>query len=210
MSDPVLDLELCQGEAGYLSLEIFHLEDEEFAFYYDDTLVAISDSYASEQGTVYNLFVENPIPEGTIQMIASDGCAFDISVPIQPLPEPVFSFRSPSYEVNSIILAREEITFSNHSDKGYTQSEWIFGDGTAHVYVRSDSTSPVRHSYAISGNYFVTLRNYNSHGCSNESTTALQVGKGYNVLAPTVFTPNNDGINDTFEVLFSGFLRVDF
>ena len=67
-----------------------------------------------------------------------------------------------------------------------------------------DSIIPVRHT-GISGTYFTTMRIYNDIGCSEEICTN-SVGKGYNILVPNVFTPNNDLVNDNFRPLFSGFL----
>ena len=41
-------------------------------------------------------------------------------------------------------------------------------------------------------------------------TKTITVGKGYNILAPNVFSPNNDGINEFYRLIFSGFKKVEF
>ena len=89
--------------------------------------------------------------------------------------DPNFEFTSVNFEASGNILAREEVTFENTSTDPFSVSEWIFGDNTPSefVYVRSESTSPTRHEYGISGTYFATLRIYNDIGCSEEITKPI-------------------------------------
>ena len=91
-------------------------------------------------------------------------------------------------------------------------STWSFGDGTELVQKDRVAGGPkyIRHTYGISGTYFVTLRIKNTIGCEKEITKKITVGKGYNILAPNVFTPNNDGVNDRFKVVFTGFESLSF
>ena len=90
-----------------------------------------------------------------------------------------------------LVLAREDITFTNKSTGTYTFLEWDFGDGTPveRFYPFSGTTSPVIHQYGIDGTYYATLRLYNSVGCFEELVKVITVGKGYNILVPNVFTP---------------------
>ena len=207
---PILDEQLCQGNTGHVALEIFHSQEQNVAFYYNDRLLTVTNKVETAEGTLYSLFVEDPEDDGKIRVATSDGCTLEIEVPIRPVTIPSFTYSSPSFDATGNILAREEVTFTNTSENDYSYSEWIFGDSTEHLVVLTGTASPVRHTYGISGNYFVTLRNYNSLGCSNEISIPIKIGKGYNILAPTVFTPNNDRVNDTFTLLFSGFLSVRF
>lgn len=51
---------------------------------------------------------------------------------------------------------------------------------------------------------------YNTNGCVQEITHVVVVGKGYNITLPNVFSPNNDGMNDYYRPLVSGFKEVEF
>jgi hypothetical protein len=110
-----------------------------------------------------------------------------------------------------VLLAKEEITFTNTSEPPFYYSEWNFGDGSQTQQIQTDGLSnPVMHSYGIAGTYYVTLRNYSRLGCFKEYTEQLLIGKGYNIIAPNAFTPNGDLYNDHYRILFSGFERVLF
>ena len=59
-------------------------------------------------------------------------------------------------------------------------------------------------SFENSGNYDVLLYVENDFGCSDEIIHSVQVDDEFNVFVPTAFTPNNDGLNDVFEVKGNG------
>ncbi len=210
ISGPMIDMDLCQGQSGQLLVELSQLENELFAFYYQNELISVTNQTNTEKGKLYTLYIENPQETGALQIASSKGCNISVSVPLFPIEEPRFEYRSPSFEATQTILAREEVTFRNTSTGDYTHTEWIFGDHTVPLIVQRSALTPVRHTYGISGNYFVTARNYNSLGCSKEKTISIKIGKGYSVLSPTVFSPNKDNINDQYRVMFNGFLSVRF
>ena len=56
----------------------------------------------------------------------------------------------------------------------------------------------------------MTLRIYNEAGCFLETSQRVAVGKGYSIIVPNVFSPNNDGINDLFRPLTSGLSTIRF
>ena len=43
-----------------------------------------------------------------------------------------------------------------------------------------------------------------------ETTKQVAVGKGYSIMVPNVFSPNNDGINDFFRPLTTGLSTIRF
>ena len=127
------------------------------------------------------------------------------------LGEVSFNFSSASLETTEVILAREEITFENTSTNPYIRSEWIFGDFSPPLVISNLATSSrVRYAYPVSGAYNVTLRIYNEAGCFKETNQIVSVGRGYSILLPNVFSPNNDSINDLFRPITTGLSKITF
>lgn len=72
---------------------------------------------------------------------------------------------------------------------------WDFGDGTG-----SDEVNPI-HDYDGLGDYYAQLTVTNPLGCRDSAYTLVE---GPVILyIPNAFTPNNDGINDAFQVVIS-------
>ncbi|MCH1582949.1 MAG: choice-of-anchor L domain-containing protein [Flavobacteriales bacterium] len=72
---------------------------------------------------------------------------------------------------------------------------WDFGDGTG-----SDEVNPV-HEYDGLGDYYAQLTVTNPLGCRDSAYTLVE--GPVIVYIPNAFTPNNDGINDAFQVVIS-------
>ncbi|MCH1518718.1 MAG: gliding motility-associated C-terminal domain-containing protein, partial [Flavobacteriaceae bacterium] len=210
MEGPFVDEDLCTGEQGRLIVEIFDNNNGNLSFYYNDILIPASDVVRLNDRS-WSIAIVNAIETADFRIVNDEGCW--ITTPIsRGIGEPNFRYTSPNFAASSIILAREEITFENTSTDPYVSSEWIFGDNSTPQIVPTlyDSIIPVRHAYGVSGTYFTTLRLYNDIGCSEEITLPISVGKGYNIMVPNVFTPNNDLVNDNFRPLFSGFSNMTF
>ena len=210
MDGPFVDEDLCTGQQGRLLVDIFDNNNGNLSFYYNDILIPNSDVVRLSDRS-WSVAIVNAVDEAEFRIVNEEGCWITKDIN-RGIGEPNFSFTSPNFEASSVILAREEITFENTSTDPYVRSEWIFGDNTPAVDVSTliDSIIPVRHTYGISGTYFATMRIYNDIGCSEEITKPISVGKGYNILVPNVFTPNNDLVNDNFRPLFSGFSNMTF
>ena len=81
-------------------------------------------------------------------------------------------------------------SFTN-TTTGATSYLWDFGDGTT-----ATDASP-SHQYVKDGFYEVNLTVFFGNGCRlKRQIASVQVDKKQ--LVPNVFTPNNDGLNDTF------------
>jgi gliding motility-associated-like protein len=106
---------------------------------------------------------------------------------INVLPIPTISFSNELLNSDGI----PETSFINTTDKATTWS-WNFGDG----YISSEKDP--YHSYRLKGMYAVSLTATNEEGCTSTLSQQIAVTEDYNLLAPTSFTPNGDGINDNF------------
>ena len=97
------------------------------------------------------------------------------------------------------IAGREEfevddaIQFRSNVPEDALAWEWDFGDGSL-----SDELNPT-HSYLKEGEYKVTLTVHNLYGCATSDTHRLVVeDRSAVMMVPTAFSPNGDGLNDTF------------
>ena len=59
-----------------------------------------------------------------------------------------------------LILAREDVTFTNTSEGSYSYLEWDFGDSSPierYLPFAGTTHSPVTHVYGVSGTYYQNL-----------------------------------------------------
>ncbi len=86
------------------------------------------------------------------------------------------------------------VDFQNNSS-GATQYSWNMGDGSNYNVFQPS------HTFTTPGQYFVTLIASNSLGCSDTSSILIIVDScNYLIFIPNTFTPNEDGLNDIFEI----------
>jgi hypothetical protein len=86
-----------------------------------------------------------------------------------------------------------DLTFNNQS-QGASQYQWDFGNGDMSTDFEPD------YSYGSPGLYKITLVSTNAYGCSDTSTSVLDVRLPEDLYVPNAFTPNGDAINDYFSI----------
>ena len=121
----------------------------------------------------------------TVQATSASGAVRYLGVDVVVLP--AASVRI-SYE-NCLLLAGQPITLQA-SPTG-TDYRWDFGDGTP-------ATSEPRHTYERPGTYHISLQGTAASGCPVRASTQVEVAE-YKV--PNIFTPNTDGLNETFRIV---------
>jgi gliding motility-associated-like protein len=108
-----------------------------------------------------------------------------MTIKVNPAPTPVMSterkldgYAIPLYEFSTATQPTEKALWS------ISDGSTLVGNNGAHLFRET-------------GEHTVKLTVTNSFGCSNSVETKISTDK-FNLLAPEAFTPNGDGINETF------------
>ncbi len=148
----------------------------------------------------------NTNQNGTVILTATDaiGCqsnyTFNVNVPI--LGTPSFTASSYAYSTFGTYSINDPIQFTNTATGDYISVAWDFGDGTF-----STELNPV-HTFINPKEYVVKQTVTYPFGCVYVQKITLLVGKGYVLVVPNAFTPNNDTLNDTFRPVTKGLKNV--
>lgn len=121
---------------------------------------------------------------------------FDVNMPA--LGNASYTSGSIAYSTYGSYSIIDPIQFTNTATGDYISVSWNFGDG-----IFSNEENPV-HSYVTEGAYVVTQTVTYAYGCVSTYVITLIVNKGYDLIMPNGFTPNQDGINDYFGPIFLG------
>jgi len=155
----------------------------------DSTLAQVPSPYLT-----YNPHIE-PLDVATydigLTVTSGNGCVSDVYEPdfITVYPKPEALFMVDQYVKD---LLKPEFVFTDLSSENVTIWDWDFGDGSG-----SSEQHPV-HWYNEVGEYPVDLIVETQYGCLDTIGYHVKVEPIYTFYIPNSFTPDNDGINETF------------
>ncbi|MFS4468942.1 PKD domain-containing protein [Maribacter sp. 2210JD10-5] len=203
---PFLDESLCAGGPGSIIIGIFNSQGGDLSFYYDGGLVP-----SVQTGTnTYSVQIGNPVESALLNVLNDQGCGFTTQLSASVVA-PSFTYSSEEFDVSGLLLVREDIQFSNNSEGEYSYAEWDFGDGSPTVRVDPEIDGTVTtHNYDFPGVFTVTLTVFNEEGCSREIQQEVQIGNGFDIMFPSAFSANADGINDYFQGEYTGLTSFVF
>jgi gliding motility-associated-like protein len=107
-------------------------------------------------------------------------------IKINPRPKASFDY---SYQINYINVP--QVQFENHSSQA-VKVIWKVGDE-----IISTENNPI-YNFSKKGTYQVDLIAINEFGCEDITSKNVVIKEDYNLMAPSEFTPDNDGKNDFF------------
>lgn len=127
----------------------------------------------------------------TVTLIATDPEACHptdtttLTVEVYEIPEPFITIGPDSISIYGVA------TFTDYTENAVSWL-WDFGDGGT-----STQQNP-NHQYAEPGDYTVCLTVTNQFGCTDSACYPITVYAKSVLDAPNAFSPNGDGINDTY------------
>ena len=133
---------------------------------------------------------------GTVLLTVTDSnnCTATQTVTVDTpiLGYPSFDTTSYGFTTYGIYAIGDPIQFTSNITGDYLSVSWDFGDGTF-----STEVNPI-HTYVLPRDYIITQTVTYPFGCVYVQTISLLIEKGYVLVVPTAFTPNNDALNDTY------------
>jgi gliding motility-associated-like protein len=140
----------------------------------------------------YHTFINDGYYAVTLYVTSIHGCLDSLTQDsmIWVHPKPIASFDPYPEEID---ILDPGYYFLNTSDNTH-YSHWTFGDG-----ITSEETSPF-HSYIDTGYYNVSLLVITEYGCQDTTDRLIFVRDAYTFYAPNAFTPDHNGLNETFLV----------
>ena len=130
----------------------------------------------------------------TVDVTDSMGCttSFSHNVDIPLLGDADFLVSSMALTDFGFHSIQDPIQFTNTATGDFVSVSWGFGDGNF-----SNEENPV-YTYINEGTYTVTQTVTYPFGCVYTKQITLTIEKGYSLIMPNAFTPNNDSLNDYF------------
>ncbi len=135
----------------------------------------------------------------TLTVTSDSGCVSVLTknnyITVYPKPDAVFNVLPATTTITDPV-----INITNLSS-GADSWLWNFGDGSPPLTTGIDSSSvsaPLSHTYTDTGSYTIMLITSTQYGCIDTAYETVIIEPDFMFYIPNSFSPNDDGINDTF------------
>lgn len=179
-------IDTTQNAAGCDSIVFLDLTIRESSTAIIDTIVC--DTYIAADGQVYDA-------DGTYTAIIPNQSNCDSVITINLSIEDISAdfTATPPQGISPLL-----VNFTNNSVNS-EETIWIFGDSLS-----TDTVFNSSFTFLEEGDYTVTLISISENGCRDTTTGNILV-EAIELIIPNTFSPNGDGINDTFKVIAKGY-----
>ncbi len=134
----------------------------------------------------------SPLPYTITLTVTSDsGCTGVLTknnfITVYPDPIAAFSVLPQTTSIVNPVISVTDLSL------GVAAWMWDFGDMDTVL-----SQTPLPHIYADTGIYQIVLITSNQYTCRDTASQTIKIEPDFILFVPNAFTPNGDGINDTF------------
>jgi gliding motility-associated-like protein len=156
--------------------------------------VGNADRYEWSTGSTETSIAVSPKSDSTFMVTGYFGeCGTSVSLyelQVKYRPNANFEYSPKEPAIN------EEVQFTYTGSNNVNNWKWTFDDGKGQ-HTTSDYDNP-QHIFDNPGIKVIKLSVSNDYGCTDTITKFVVIQSGINVFIATAFTPNQDGLNNTF------------
>lgn len=126
-----------------------------------------------------------------LTVVSDSGCVATLTknnyITMYPTPSAAFTVQPQTASITDPVISITDLT------QGATLWSWNFGDSES-----SAASTPGPHHYNDTGTYTILLISTNQYNCADTAYKTVYIEPDFLFYIPSAFTPNDDGINDTF------------
>ncbi len=181
-------LKACENDSLVLLSSNPHSQENTHFLYLNQVLVDSASLPPNQSNTWYSNIGSAPVQAKLIAR-SSQGCTDSISLSISPNP-------SPRASIQAVLLRDQKLAyrFTGSGSGSIAQWQWFSSQGN------SGSGQVWEPRFSDTGMTTITLRVSSPQGCSSDTSIVVPVYDKITLFVPNAFSPNADGINDTWKV----------
>jgi gliding motility-associated-like protein len=155
-------------------------------------------------GSAQHTYISEGVWDVSQTIVSIHGCVYSSVEPmlIATYPWPVAEFSADPWQQ---ALPETRVEFANYS-LGAETYEWDFGGFETSLAEHPVFTFPDTQS----GEYTVSLVSENAWGCRDTVEHTVMIQESFALFIPNMFTPDNDGLNDAWQLAGIDVDRAEF